>query len=90
VLNDVLSDETFVDSFVEANQRNLGEAYKTVTACLKENEIPYIEGGAGFFVLIDLRKYLPADGKKSWEAEDRLWRFLATECKVVMLPSFRT
>jgi len=83
VLNEMIDDEAFVDDFVKVNQQHLGNAYKTVTSCLTRHGVPFIEGGAGFFVLINLSKYLRSN---DWEAEDELWRFLATECKVIFTP----
>ena len=83
LLHKMVTDEKFIDTFVETNQRNLGTAYRAVTGVLKREAIPFVEGGAGFFILIDLRAYL--EGNKDWEAEDVLWKYLALQCKVVYI-----
>ncbi len=77
----MISDTTFVDSFIKTNQNNLAEAYQQVTTCLNECGIPFIGGQAGFFIILDLRKYLP--NAKDWDSEMKLWTFLVDECKVV-------
>jgi hypothetical protein len=81
LLHKMVTDEKFIDNFVQVNQQNLSNAYKRVTAVLKTCGIPYIEGGAGFFILINLRAYLA--GNKDWDDELVLWKYLALECKVV-------
>jgi len=81
ILHQILSDETFTDTFIAQNQTRLAESYTSITACLKEHNIPFVEGGgAGFFVMLSLRRYLRSD---SWEAELELWDILVKQCGVI-------
>lgn len=79
-LHKMIDDADFVDKFASTNQHNLKQAYQSLTKTLSEVGVEYVEGGAGFFVLISLRKYLRSN---DWDAEMDLWRFLASDCKVV-------
>ncbi|EWC43814.1 hypothetical protein DRE_07323 [Drechslerella stenobrocha 248] len=55
----VLEDTAFLDEFVASNQRKLGVQYQLLEAWLRARDIPFVEGGnAGFFVWVDLRRYL--------------------------------
>jgi 1-aminocyclopropane-1-carboxylate synthase len=56
----MLRDREWCNSFIDGNRRKLAEAYKHVTAGLKEIGIPYLPGSnAGFFIWIDLTAHLP-------------------------------
>lgn len=83
LLASLLSDEAWVDEFIAANQRRLGEAYRRTTDALQEHGIPFVSADAGFFLLLDLR---PLMEEVSWEAEDRLWRRLVDEYKLNLTP----
>tara|TARA_R110002003_G_scaffold48_19_gene4131 strand:- start:36470 stop:36982 length:513 start_codon:yes stop_codon:yes gene_type:complete len=71
----MLEDRVWCRGFVELSRRRIGEAYAIATARLKELGIEYFGGGnAGFFLWIDLAKYLPPerDGKSGFERECEL------------------
>ena len=83
LLGEAVSDEAWVDSYVEDVRATLGTAYQTVTAALEDHAIPYLPAAAGFFLLCDLRQYLP---EPSWQAEHALWRRLLEEANVNLTP----
>ncbi|KAL1989922.1 hypothetical protein VTN49DRAFT_7119 [Thermomyces lanuginosus] len=56
----VLEDVDFLASFTAKNRKHLTASYKLVTSALDEKGIPYVKGGSGgFFVYIDLSRFLP-------------------------------
>ncbi|KAK6538739.1 hypothetical protein TWF694_010313 [Orbilia ellipsospora] len=55
----ILTDEKYLDDFIEKNQKKLGDHYTILTNWFKKHDIPYVDGSnAGFFVWVDLRRYL--------------------------------
>ncbi|KAF3936585.1 hypothetical protein ABW19_dt0206426 [Dactylella cylindrospora] len=55
----ILNDTEYLDSFVAKNQEKLGNQYQTLVSWFKKNDIPFVQGSnAGFFVWVDLRRYL--------------------------------
>jgi aspartate/methionine/tyrosine aminotransferase len=83
LLGAMVSDDAWVDSYVAAMRHRLGEAYRAVTAALDQESIPYLPGGAGFFFLCDLRRFLT---EPTWEAEHALWRRFLEEANVNLTP----
>lgn len=83
LLAQVIADDAWVDGFLEESRRRLGTAYREVSAVFEQHDIPYIAGGAGFFFLVDLRRFL---SEQTWEAEDALWRRILGEAKVNLTP----
>jgi aspartate/methionine/tyrosine aminotransferase len=78
-----LTDEDWLQTYVDGMRSRLGAAHARVTAHLDRHQIPHTAGGAGFFVLVDLRAFLDAP---TFEAEDRLWRRLLDEAHVNLTP----
>ncbi|TLD29369.1 putative classes I and II family [Venturia nashicola] len=69
----VLSDASFVKSFFESSSKRLGAAYARTTALLDEAKIPYNRAGnAGFFIWLDLSRYVAGNGSDEWLAESIL------------------
>ena len=83
LLGEMISDEAWVDTYASVMPQRLGEVYRDITARLDAASIPYIPSEAGFFFLLDLRRYLSAP---TWEAEDALWRKLLDETNVNLTP----
>jgi aspartate/methionine/tyrosine aminotransferase len=79
----MISDDGWVDSFVETNCRRLREAKLGVCAALDALSIPYLEPEAGFFLLLDLRRFLL---EPTFAAEEALWRRLLAEANVNLTP----
>lgn len=58
----MLEDREWCRKFIESLRTKLAKAYKHVTAGLREMGVEYLQGGnAGFFVWVNLTKYLPSD-----------------------------
>ncbi|TPX51000.1 hypothetical protein SeLEV6574_g00563 [Synchytrium endobioticum] len=56
----MLRDRAWVDNFIKLNQSRLRATYAKLTRWLDEHDVPYLGANAGFFVWIDLRKWLGA------------------------------
>jgi len=83
VLEQMISDETWVDSFTAESQERLGRAYQEVTGALESASIPYLPAEAGFFLLCDLRPFME---EITWEAEAELWEWLLNSANVNLTP----
>ena len=83
LLGELISDDEWVDGFIETMRRLLGDAYRRVTASLDGGGIAYVPAEAGFFVLLDLRRFLT---QPTWDAENALWRRLLDGADVNLTP----
>ena len=83
MLGEMVSDDAWVDTYANAMQSRLGDAYRAITSRLDQAGIPYLPSEAGFFLIIDLRRYLTAP---TWEAEDALWRRILDDTNVNLTP----
>ncbi len=83
LLGEVLSDEIWVDDYLQSNRRLLANSYQQVTEALDRESIPYRPAEAGFFLICDLRYYL---AEPTWEAERALWRRILDESQVSLTP----
>ncbi|KAI8810460.1 pyridoxal phosphate-dependent transferase [Cladochytrium replicatum] len=79
----VLSDETFIDAFIAENHALLRDNYVKLSATLDAKGIPHIPAQAGFFVWMDLGKYVAAAariaGRSEAEGETALFELLLEE-----------
>lgn len=82
-LQHLLTDDTWLTDYFEANRKRLRVAYKRITAVLDTLKVPYMPADAGFFVWVDLRKWMRGQSR---EDEEALWRQLC-ECKVLLTPA---
>jgi 1-aminocyclopropane-1-carboxylate synthase len=83
VLGAMISDDAWVDGYVAAMRSRLGVAYRRVAAALDAQGIAYLPSEAGFFLLADLRVFLPAS---TWAGERALWRRLLDQTGVNLTP----
>ena len=83
MLGELISDDAWVDGYIEAMQSRLREAYRRTTAALDGAGIRYQPAEAGFFVLCDMRSFMD---EVTWEEEDRLWRRILEEANVNLTP----
>jgi len=83
LLGSMVSDEVWLGRFLAVMPRRLGEAYRRAIAALDAAEIPYVPAEAGFFLLVDLRRFLAAP---TFEAEHALWRRLLDQANVNLTP----
>ncbi|MEZ4320344.1 MAG: aminotransferase class I/II-fold pyridoxal phosphate-dependent enzyme [Myxococcota bacterium] len=83
LLRSWVTDDAWLDRYLPEMRRRLGAAHDTVCTALSAAGIPVVPGGAGFFVLVDLRAHLD---RPDWESEDRLWRRILDEANVNLTP----
>jgi aspartate/methionine/tyrosine aminotransferase len=83
LLGELISDETWVDHYINTMQGMLRGAHRRLTAALDSAGIRHMPAGAGVFVLLDLRPFL---AEASWEAEDALWRLILDRAEVNLTP----
>jgi 1-aminocyclopropane-1-carboxylate synthase len=70
---EMLEDEEWLESFFSVSREKLLHHAKFTRSMLDEKGISYSSGAsAGFFFLIDLRRFLKNAGKDGWEAENGL------------------
>lgn len=81
-ISDMLSDSTWVESYIEDNKKRLRKGYEQCVAKLEQFGIPYMPAAAGFFIWVDLRKFM---AEESVEEEMKLWERMC-EVKVVTTP----
>ncbi|XP_058161477.1 1-aminocyclopropane-1-carboxylate synthase-like protein 1 [Dasypus novemcinctus] len=68
----LLRDRDWINQvYLPENHARLKAAHTYVTEELRALGIPFLSRGAGFFIWVDLRKYLPED---TFEGEMQLWR----------------
>ncbi|NP_001292642.1 1-aminocyclopropane-1-carboxylate synthase CMW33 [Cucumis sativus] len=84
----MLSDDEFVDNFLVENSKRLAKRHARFTKELEKMGITCLNGNAGLFVWMDLRKLLK---DQSFESEMELWRVIINEVKLNVSPgsSFR-
>ncbi|KAI9101907.1 pyridoxal phosphate-dependent transferase [Phlyctochytrium arcticum] len=56
----LLGDEAWVDSYISENQRRMREQYIWATEELDRMKIPYMPADSGFFIMVNLQKWLPS------------------------------
>ena len=83
MLGELISDDAWVDGYIEEMQNRLREAHRRTTAALDGVGIRYQPAEAGFFVLCDMRPFMD---DVTWEEEDRLWRRILEEANVNLTP----
>jgi aspartate/methionine/tyrosine aminotransferase len=83
LLGTMIADDAWADGYVAQMRARLGAAYEAVTAALDAEGIAYLPSGAGFFVLLDLRRSLD---ERSWPGEAALWRRLLERANVNLTP----
>ncbi|KAJ8626291.1 hypothetical protein MRB53_019598 [Persea americana] len=79
----MLSDDEFVDNFVEESGRRLASRHKVFTQELAQVGISCLNSNAGLFCWMDLRPLLD---NASHEGETALWRTIINEVKLNVSP----
>lgn len=78
----VLQDEEFTETFVADNAAHLRRMYETLTAGLRELDVPFVEAQSGIFLWVNLGAWME---EQTFDAEDTLWRRLC-DAKVLWTP----
>lgn len=79
----MLTDERWLQGFFASNRIKLRAAYNHMVDILHRMDIPYMPAQAGFFVWVDLRRWMDGD---TADDEMVLWRKMC-DAQVVLLPS---
>ena len=83
LLGDLISDETWVDSYIGSMRELLRSAHARLAAALDAGGIRHMPAEAGVFVLLDLRSHL---AEPTWEAEHALWVRILEQARVNLTP----
>ncbi|MFO0564071.1 MAG: aminotransferase class I/II-fold pyridoxal phosphate-dependent enzyme [Polyangiaceae bacterium] len=83
LLERMISDSGWVDAFTRESRRRLAEAHARVARALDRAGLAHVGSDAGFFLLLDLRRFLTVP---SFEAEALLWRRLLDVANVNLTP----
>lgn len=83
LLGTLLADEAWLAGYVAENRRRLAAAYAATTRALTAAGVPFVPAEAGFFCLLDLRRFLDAP---TWAEEDALWRRMLARTNVNLTP----
>jgi aspartate/methionine/tyrosine aminotransferase len=83
LLGEMISDESWIDSYIGSMRELLSGAHDRLTAALDSGGIRHLPAEAGVFVLLDLRPHLAAP---TWEAEHALWVRILEQARVNLTP----
>lgn len=83
VCAELLTDEPFVDRFLEQSRLRTLQAYELCTSKLEEMVVPYIPAEAGMFVYADFSNLLP---EKTFEWEAKLGQLIFEYARIVLTP----
>jgi aspartate/methionine/tyrosine aminotransferase len=83
LLGEMISDEAWVDSYIDTMREMLRVAHVRLAAALDTGGIRHLPAEAGVFVLLDLRRHL---AESTWEAERALWLEMLEQARVNLTP----
>jgi len=83
MIKEMLSDDGFIENYIEENKKMITRSYQWVVSALKLLDVPFIPSRGGIFVWIDLSGYLDSD---SDEAEIALWMSIYKQTGVLLTP----
>jgi 1-aminocyclopropane-1-carboxylate synthase len=83
LLGEIVSDESWVDSYIASMRELLRGAHSRLVAALDAGGIRHLPADAGVFVLLDLRSHL---AEPTWEAEHALWLEILEQAGVNITP----
>ena len=83
LLDTMLRDDAWVDTYIATMQTRLVHSYGRTTDALTVAGIAFVPADAGLFVLLDLRRFL---AEPTWSAEQHLWRRILEQAGVNLTP----
>jgi aspartate/methionine/tyrosine aminotransferase len=83
LLGEMVSDESWIDSYIASMRELLRGAHSRLVAALDAGGIRHLPAEAGVFVLLDLRSHL---AEPTWEAEHALWLEILEQAGVNITP----
>jgi len=83
VTAEILTDDLFVESFLEESRERLHRSYMICATKLEEMVIPFVPAQAGLFVYVDFSSLLQS---KTMEGEQKLTKLMVDYARVVLTP----
>eukprot|EP00934_Nitzschia_sp_Nitz4_P005139 Nitzschia sp. Nitz4//scaffold38_size140716//92269//93917//NITZ4_003153-RA/size140716-augustus-gene-0.124-mRNA-1//1//CDS//3329550096//5129//frame0 len=83
VVSELLTDDPFVDSYLEASRLRLKQSYEICVEKLEEMVLPFLPAEAGMFVYVDFSSLLP---EKTMEWEAKLSRLFVDYGRLILTP----
>lgn len=83
LVSELLTDDQFVDSFLDESRNRLLYSYHVCIAKLEEMVVPYVPAAAGMFVYVDFSSLLP---ERTFEWEEKLGKLMFDYARVVLTP----
>lgn len=82
-MSEVLTDDTFVDEFLEESRERLLHSYNICISKLEEMVLPFVPAEAAMFVYVDFSSLLP---EKTFAWEEKLSELMFRQVHVVLTP----
>jgi aspartate/methionine/tyrosine aminotransferase len=83
LMAELLTDDTYVDKFLDDSRLRLRHSYELCTRKLEEMVLPYCPAQAGLFIYVDFSSLLP---KKTFQYEAELVELMFQYARVVLTP----
>lgn len=83
LVGELFKDEVFIETYIEENQAQLTESYKTVIETLKKMKVPYAPIRGSLFVWADFSAFLT---ENTPEAEETLWVDIYEQTGLLLTP----
>ena len=83
VVSELLTDDAFIDRFLEESRDRLRRSYEICVLKLEEMVVPFVPAEAGLFVYVDFSSLLP---QKTFEWEQKLSELMFHHARVVLTP----
>lgn len=83
IVSDMLTDDEFLDSFLEESRCRLLSSYNICVQKLNEMVVPFVHAKAGIFVYVDFSYLLP---EQTFEGEAKFAALIEDVAKIVMTP----
>lgn len=83
VVSELLTDDAFIDHFLEESRDRLRRSYEICVLKLEEMVVPFVPADAGIFVYVDFSSLLP---QKTFEWERKLAELMFNYARIVLTP----
>ena len=83
VISELLTDDTFIDSYLDENRNRLRHSYVICIEKLEEMVLPFVPAEAGMFIYVDFSSLLP---EKTMEWESKLSQLIIDYARVILTP----
>ena len=83
VASELLTDDDFVDLYLDESRARLRQSYIICVEKLEEMVLPFVPAEAGQFVYVDFSNLLP---EKTMYWEQQLFRLLVDHCRLILTP----